>query len=137
MRWISFVIGISLIFLALPASAQDRPGTRVALNPSISPGEVPPTPEMWFYEQYRNDYQDPKMAVRKKAEFRATQRQHRIAAMKWFGFSNARPHASPDPWHGDYSPGWRSNNSVHPFQWSGVGGPVIVLPRDGVTYLPY
>ena len=137
MKWLSIAAGISLVLTALPTSGQDRPDARVALKSSISPGEVSPTPEMWFYEQYRSDYQDPKMAVRRKAEFRSAQRQHRIAAMNWFGLSNQRPHASPDPWHGDYSPGWRSNNSVYPFQWSGVGGPWIALPNDGVTWLPY
>ncbi len=137
MKWLSIVAGISLVLTTLPAAGQDRPDARVALKLGVSPGQVSPTPEMWFYEQYRNDYQDPKMAVRKNAEFRSAQRRHRIAAMKWFGFSNSRPLASPTPWHGDYSPGWRSNNLAYPFQWSGVGGPWIALPSNSVTWLPY
>ena len=137
MKWLSIVAGISLVLTALPAAGQDRPDARVALKLGISPGEVSPTPEMWVYEQYRNDYRDPKFAVRKRAEFRATQRQNRIAAMKWFGLSNSRPHASPDPWNGDYSPGWSSNNSAYPFQWSGVGGPWGVPASNGVTWSPY
>ncbi|MGW8258281.1 MAG: hypothetical protein ACWGMZ_12405, partial [Thermoguttaceae bacterium] len=67
----------------------------------ISPGEVKATPEMWFYEQAMRQYQDPKMMVRANAEFRARQRQRRLAAMRWFGQSNSRPHANSDPFNGD------------------------------------
>jgi len=88
---------------------------------TVSPGELKATPEMWFYEQYMHQYQDPKMAVRANAEFRAEQRQRRLAAMQWFGFSNSRPRASVDPYNGDYSPGWSSNNSSYPYRWGGVG----------------
>jgi hypothetical protein len=88
---------------------------------TISPGEIKATPEMWFYEQYMHQYQDPKVAVRANAEFRADQRRRRLASMQWFGFSNIRPHACSDPVHSDYSPGWASNNSSYPYRWSGVG----------------
>jgi len=89
--------------LTLADKAVAKPQTVV---PAISPGELKATPEMWFYEQYMQQYQDPKMAVRAKAEFRADQRQRRLAAMQWFGLSNSRPHACTDPYHGDWSPGW-------------------------------
>ncbi len=73
---------------------------RAKLKPitSISPGELKATPEMWFYEQYMRQYQDPKMAVRANAEFQADQRQRRLEAMHWFGFSNSRPRACSDPY---------------------------------------
>lgn len=88
---------------------------------TISPGELKATPEMWFYEQYMRQYQDPKMAVRANAEYRAIQRQHRLASMQWFGFSNSRPQATGDPQNTDYSPKWTSNNATYPYRWSGVG----------------
>jgi hypothetical protein len=74
---------------------------------------------MWFYEQAMRQYQDPKVAVREAAAFRADQRRRRIAAMQWFGLSNSRPQASSDPIHSDYSPGWGSNNYYDTYRWSG------------------
>jgi hypothetical protein len=96
----------------------------------ISPGDIEATPEMWFYEQYLRQWQDPKTAVRQRAELKAAQRQQRMAARQWFGFSNARPAVAADPYHGDYSPRWSSNNGHYPFQWSGVGSPMVVLRPD-------
>lgn len=131
MKTFSIACSVLFVLLTVPALAQN-PATRQLSSPgTISPGELTPTPEMWFYQQYRREYQDPKEAVRRKAEFRAAQRQRRIAAMKWFGLSNARPRVSSDPWHSDYSPGWSSNNSFYPFQWNGYGQPLIVVHRDG------
>ncbi|MDH3716547.1 MAG: hypothetical protein OES79_00375 [Planctomycetota bacterium] len=57
----------------------------------VSLVDVQPTPEMWFYVQERRRYDDPRTAVRRKAEYRAQQRQQRIAAMKAFGDSKQRP----------------------------------------------
>ena len=47
------------------------------------------------YVQPTYTFDDPATAVRRKAEFRGRQRQTRVAAMKWYGYSNARPIASP------------------------------------------
>jgi len=90
-------------------------------------GEVTPTPEMWFYQQYVSQYRDPKTAVRQKAEVRATQRRGRIAARQWFGFSNVRPKAATDVIHSDYSPGWSSRNANYPFRWCGYGAAAVVV----------
>jgi hypothetical protein len=102
---------------------------------SISPGELKATPEMWFYEQSVKQYQDPKMAVRANAEFQADQRQRRLAAMRWFGMSNSRPRACSDPMHGDYSPGWTSNNSTYPNRWEGIGPMYIARPAPTAVYI--
>ena len=131
MKWIA--IGVSLVVrpTVMPALA-DNPGGGVAgQSVGLSPGDIVATPEMWFYEQSLRRYQDPKVAVRQRAEFKANQRQGRIAARRWFGFSNARPSASTDPYHGDYSPRWSSNNVFNPFQWNGVGAAMVVLPPSG------
>ncbi len=128
----SVLLASGLMLLGVvPGVAQDRPGaTSAPFSESISPGEMAPTPEMWFYQQYRSDYADPKMAVRKKAEFRAEQRQRRMAALKWFGFSNQRPNCSSDPFHGDWSPSWKSNNSFYPSRWQGTGPSWVVVRPD-------
>ena len=86
---------------------------------------------MWFYEQERLRYQDPKNAVRANAEFRAAQRMRRRAALKWYGLSNSRPTANTDPVHGTYSPRWISNG-YNPSHWSGVGNTTVVIAQDPV-----
>jgi len=98
------------------------PGEIKAPITSISPGELKATPEMWFYQQAMRQYQDPNMAVRRVAEVRAAERARRTESRRWFGLSNQRPLASPDPVNGDYSPGWVSNYQYYPFRWAGVGG---------------
>jgi len=123
MRRLSIVIAILLVPAAVPALA-DRPlAQQLGSESGISPGELRTTPEMWFYQQYQREYQDPKMAVRRAAEYRAAQRQQRLTAQKWFGFSNQRPQAGPDPFHGDWSPAWASNNEVYPYRWTATGWP--------------
>jgi len=90
-------------------------------------------PEVWVYMQERQRYEDPKQAVRRKAEARAVARQSRIQARKWFGLSNSRPTAAVTPFMDQYSPSWRGNG-YHAFDWAGVGGPtaVIHIERDRV-----
>ncbi|HVX09831.1 MAG TPA: hypothetical protein VHC22_01395 [Pirellulales bacterium] len=78
------------------------------------------TPEMWLYTQEMHRREDPKEAVRRKAEFRTAQRQRRMAAREWFGYSNARPAVNPDPFSGgSYSAHWSANNAMRPDQWIG------------------
>jgi hypothetical protein len=89
----------------------------------ISPGE---TPEMWFYEQERRRSEDPQAIVIANAQQRAAERHARLAAMAWFGMSNSRPQANPDPVHGPYSPRWVSNG-YQPAEWVGAGGSTTVI----------
>lgn len=127
-RLLTFALTLLATTVAVPAMAQqaatppDKPDAE-----GISLGDITPTPEMWFYQQEREQYQDPKEAVRQKAEFRTSQRQYRMASRKWFGFSNQRPSAGVDPVHGDYSPRWTSGSTNYPFRWSGSGRPWVVL----------
>jgi len=130
-----FVLGILAVSFGITSSSQAQ---RVAksdptdLFPRFS-SDSNITPEMWFYmEEYRR-YQSPKEAVRKKAQMRSQQRANRLAAQRWFGFSNLRPQASPVPQMGTYSPSWQGN-SWNPYGWSGVGQPVttyyVTRPAD-------
>jgi hypothetical protein len=125
MKWLPITLWIVLLLAAAPAFAKKPAAVAPVFGGTISPGELTPTPEMWFYEQYMRQYMDPQMAVRQRAEFRADQRNYRIAARRWFGFSNLRPTASTDPYNSDYSPHWVGNNRVYPDRWSG-GNPVVV-----------
>jgi len=127
MKWLPIALPVCLLLTALPALAQTPATADVRFRNTISLGEVTPTPEMWFYQQYMNQHQDPKAAVRQKAEQRAAQRRGRIAARQWFGFSNLRPKAGLDPVYGDYSPGWSSRSVNYPFRWSGYGAAAVVV----------
>jgi hypothetical protein len=119
---LTFLLTLSVSFISQFALAQS-PADKQNLVPTVSPGELKVTPEMWFYEQSMKQYMDPKMAVRARAEFEANQRQRRLAAMRWYGFSNSRPRWSADIYNWDMSPGWASNNSVYPYRWQGIGQP--------------
>lgn len=127
MKWLPTVFSLCLLLMAVPALAQAPTDGDIQLNRTISVGEVTPTPEMWFYQQYANEYGDPKVAVRHKAEERSAQRRGRIAARRWFGFSNLRPKAGTDIVHGDYSPSWSSGVSNYPFRWTGHGAASVVV----------
>lgn len=131
---------LSMIALALVVSAgtamAQKPGEPVApgANPKatretrdnrypiqVAPGEVQATPEMWFYDQAMRDARDPDTIVRRSAQMQAEQRRHRLESQRWFGVSNSRPRAGTDPYHGDYSPYWSSNNTYYPNRWVGGG----------------
>lgn len=120
-------IPLSLLLLASvrPAAAQDK-SVDLRRDEALTQGSavtVAPTPEMWFYEQERTRYDDPKLAVRRKAEARGQQRADRLAAMKWYGLDNSRPTAAPIPWMSSTSPYWGSN-SYDPNRWRPWVGPV-------------
>jgi len=131
-----FALAVCFLLMPLPALCQDSAST-TETTPTLSPGELKATPEMWFYEQSLRQYLDPKMAVRAKAEFQTEQRQRRLAARRWFGFSNARPRMSSDPYHWNQSPCWASNNYAFPYLWQGVGGPYYVVQPHHTTVHRY
>ncbi|MCI0360462.1 MAG: hypothetical protein L0211_18450 [Planctomycetaceae bacterium] len=94
-----------------------QPGRGTAERPVLT-GNT--TPDMWYYTQERERHDNPKQAVRRKAEYVAQQRALRIESMKWFGMSNARPIASTTPFMDEYAPAW-VGNGYHPYHWVGVG----------------
>lgn len=105
--------------LTEPAAA---PAAPVADTISSPAGSL----EVWLYEQERRRYEDPKQAVRRRAEFRANQRQRRIESRKWYGISNARPLANPTPLTSAYSHQWAGHRFA-PFLWQ--NSPSIVITR--------
>ena len=116
--------------LSAPTLAQ-RP-TADSVGPILNnegPTVTNVTPEIWLYMQERQRHDDAEMAVRRKAELRAAQRQNRMAARKWFGLSNSRPTASPIPTMGTYSPFW-AGNDPDPNRWNGVSAPVVRIYRS-------
>ena len=107
---------------------------RQAPAPAVVAANGPTAPpEFWLYSETVRRHDDPAQAVRRKAEARAEQRMSRIAAMKWFGFSNARPQASPIPMMGGYSPAW-IGNGVDRYDWVGVSWPSTAVIVESYNY---
>jgi hypothetical protein len=128
MTRISIVASVLLALGALPALAE-TPKTRTgpfSFSTSLPSNDLKTTPEMWFYEQEKQQYEDPKAAVRRNAEQKAAQRMARLGALKWFGLSNIRPQCTVTPGFDIWSPLWRSNNTFFGSEWNGVGGPYII-----------
>lgn len=124
---------LAALAVAISVEARgDQPTVkRTQPEPTISLGQMTPTPEMWFYAEQMRQHNDPHAMVRQKAEFERIQRQRRIAAQQWFGVSNARPTASITPFQSTYSPVW-VGNSTNPMWWSGQGTPVYSAGRPRV-----
>ena len=99
---------------------QQRPDPSVMDSSSLSM-----TQDMWFYLQEQRRHDDPANAVRRRAEFKAEQRDRRLATQKWFGYYNARPQANAVPTMGTYSPTW-VGNGANPSHWVGSS---TALPR--------
>ena len=98
--------------------------------PTVSKAsEVTSTPEMWFYEQERLRYEDPKTVARARAEYEANQRQARLTALKWYGMSNSRPQAGTDANNGIFAPKW-TGNMAFGNDWSLVS-PAPTYPNFG------
>lgn len=89
-------------------------------------GAPPLTPELWFYSQEQRRHDEPAQAVRRKAEIKADQRMSRIAAAKWFGFSNSRPHAWGLPFVSASSPHW-PGSGLERHYWAAVSYPGLML----------
>jgi hypothetical protein len=134
MKWLPIALPLLVLLTVVPARAESPDSTKLKFNGTISAGELTPTPDMWFYEQYLRQQQDPSFAVRQKAEFRSNQRQDRIAARRWFGFSNLRPTAGTELIHGDAGPRWTSTNSAYPNRWAGASATMVVRPTTTKTY---
>jgi hypothetical protein len=129
-------IALAATALLVPAAmAQEKSADNSSTAPGAGASSVQGTgtPEASVYEQRLREYMDSKLAVRRVAQERAAQRRARVAARQWYGYSNLRPSASPDPYNGEYSPRWGGNNSLYPNLWSGYGPSYVVLwPYSGM-----
>ena len=127
LRWLA-LMSVATTLTAATAWAQTDAISQTPKSigsPTVAlPSSGPVTPEMWFYMQEYQRYQQPKEAVRRKAELRAAQRQNRLEAQRWFGFSKLRPVANPIPYYGTYSPSW-VGNAWEPYSWHGYGSPYV------------
>ena len=114
------VLVSSILLLVVPtlAAADLLPGGPNDTGSNVVPPPDSLTPEMWLYLKEMQREDDPAIAVRNNARWRAAQRRRRLAALRWFGFSNQRPQANPSPFFGTYSPVW-TGGQTDPYVWSG------------------
>ncbi len=130
MKWLPIAVALLVVLMAVPAEAQTpaETGSTLRYSGGITLGEVTATPEMWFYQEQMSRRDDPKEAVRRKAEFRTAQREARLAARRWFGVSLSRPMTSTAIMNGESAAVWTGGNPLYPYQWRGTA-PVIVVNR--------
>ena len=95
---------------------------------NLSVGTLSPTPEMWFYEQMRQDYNNAELQVRRNAEQEGAQRRARIAARAWYGVSASRPTAHVTPFTYHYSPAWVASSRA-PYRPAVPAAPVVIEHR--------
>lgn len=115
----------------LPASVSPTPLTSTP-EVHMSLGTLSPTPEMWFYEQMRQDYNNPALQVRMRAEQEAINRKARIAARAWYGVSLSRPTAHITPFMYHYSPAWISPSRPAYYPATRMSTPVVAERRPYV-----
>ena len=130
---LSFIV--VLVFAVSGVQSQDN-SIRNKQDSANLPASISPSanPELWLYLQQQKRYDDPKQIVRQKAEFRAAQRQARIATRKWFGYSNARPIVMHVPQMGTYSSMW-GGSFGNPYMWYGGGSPATAFYVDRLRSL--
>ncbi|MBX3424508.1 MAG: hypothetical protein KF688_02400 [Pirellulales bacterium] len=81
----------------------------------------------YAYEAAPARGQQPSIA-HQKAMARAEQRMARLASMKWYGFSGARPTATGMAFTTMYSPAWQSPGG-RPFAWHAASRPIVIYRR--------
>lgn len=138
MKKLTWTFALATLLAGVSSAAlcqgQQPVAPRAAVQTETVPDSIASSPEYWLYLNEQRRYDDPRQAVRRNAEAVASQRRARIAAMKWFGYSNSRPQANPVPFMATYSPGWSSNGWDN-YRWEGTsGGPSTVIINPGYPY---
>ena len=82
--------------------------------------------EDWYYRS-PSDLAPEKTIAQQKAEFRAQQRMGRLAAQRWYGYSNARPQVAAVPFTAMYRSAWQRPGGW-PYRWY-TNHTVVVITR--------
>ncbi len=132
MKWTS-IVAVAVVTLSCqtllaqsppmltPAATDDGQSSRVSDEQQFNEGALSSHPEVYLYMQAMKRYDDPQQAIRRKAEYKASQRMGRISSSKWYGVSNSRPMASTVPMMDAYSPHWTGTGSS--FHWNASSFP--------------
>lgn len=106
------------MFVGRPAFAQEE--TPKAESKDGEAGQV----DDWYYRS-PGEVVPKKSLAQQRAEFRAQQRVSRLAAQRWYGYSNARPTVAALPFTAMYRSAWQSPGGW-PYHWS---RPTVVIVR--------
>jgi hypothetical protein len=124
------LLSISCWCVLVGAATAQQPdfAAEPAREPSLADVTPTPTENMWLYLQEMRRYDDPRQAVRRKAEERSQQRRDRIAALKRLGYSKQRPPVMQSPNTSIYSP----MIYLDPYRIFGGGYPPMTMnsPND-------
>lgn len=125
---------LSMLLLGLAASvahgqnpfdaAPPATGGQPAAQASPSDLANPESAEMYMMMKMWEKYDDPKEAVRRKAEQKAANRRARLASQRWYGHSQSRPLVNP-AFGFSYANRW-IGTGINPYQWRSTAYPVIV-----------
>ena len=96
MKRLLYVVAASLL-VAVPVSAQDGSGATADNTPQVRGAAG-------GNSYYLDRKTAARMAIQQRAAYKAFQRQQRIESFKWYGYSPARPPASPVPQFGSALP---------------------------------
>ena len=128
---LSLFFALSALSLAQESPFDARRDEPVALEAQAPVPTMPQSTEMWLYERERERYEDPKTAIRRKAELKSVQRAERLAALQWYGMSNSRPTYNLTPFFGGYQSGFWGSNTYDPSRWRPITPYVVVQPGSG------
>lgn len=117
------------------AAAAPRGGREPMWSSPQTQDEPSMSSNLWLYLHEERRHDDPKQAVRRKAEAKAAARSQRIAAMQWYGQSNQRPNASSVPFMGTYSPTW-AGTAAQPSNWAGIYRRPFLTPVNAAPVEP-
>ena len=80
----------------------------------------------WYY-QSPNEVTPIRTIPQQKAQFRAQQRMGRLAAQRWYGYSNSRPQVAAMPFTAMYRTAWQRPGGW-PYRWH-TNHTVVVITR--------
>jgi hypothetical protein len=122
------------VLVTLAALALTGASTARAQQPAAPAPEAPAAAqgETWYYRSSPEREQNFTVA-QLKAQQRGAQRMARLEAMRWYGYSNSRPVATPMPWTTMYSPAWQMPGG-RPFAYYLSHRPLVIINQPTPLY---
>jgi hypothetical protein len=132
----AFCLSLVMALSCSAAWAQDVSfGPAKDVDPPQAEKEHTLTPEMYRYLSDLQRYGGPQDLTRVRAAREADQRKERLAAMRWYGYSNSRPMAAATPFTSQYGPRWVGGRNNPYFWWDMGNFQSHVTAQSGVPTL--
>lgn len=132
MKRFAWLLSLTFALACSAASAQEI---------NFKSEEVPPaapaakehtlTPEMYRYLSDLQRYGGPQDLTRVRAQHDAELRKARLNSMRWYGYSNSRPHAAATPFTSSYGPRWVGNVRGNTMMWRDMGHQQTIITSQG------